>query len=234
MAVAHALGHDEVAGDGQIFQRYAAGADDGCAVHILGVSARLVEVAGEHVVQHDGDFSAGDVGRGHDSAAAAVDVALGGHGLHGVQGPGGDLILIGEAGGGPGLAGELHDAGEHHHGLLAGDGGGGTGVGAVALEDAGGAGLEDGVGVPGAILDVGKGVAAFDLIAHDAVQNDRQLGAGDVGGGVQVSAGVSLEDAPIRPGTHGPVIPIPAVGLSGRGGDQHERAEHREGQDNGQ
>ena len=143
-----------------------------------------------------------------------------GHGTYGALGPVGHLIGVPEGADALAAAGELQHPGQHDHGLLAGDGVAGPGIDAVALEHAGGAGLEHRVGVPGLIGHVGKAVVGGDLVIHDPVQDHGQFAPGDVTSGIQAAAAIPLQNAPLGPHRHGVVIPVAGslVGLGGHGG----------------
>ena len=233
MAVGHALSHDQVPGNGEALEGHVVGADDSRAVHVLGVGTGLIKGLGEHVVQHHRHLGPGDGLGGHDVAAAALDVAGVGHGPHRVLGPVGHLAGVPEGVHALAAAGELQHPGHHDHGLLAGDGVAGPGMDPVALEHAGGAGLQHRVGVPGLVSHIGKAVVGGDLVVHDPVQDHSQLGAGDVTGGIEVAGAVPLQDAPLGPHRHGVVIPGTG-GLVGLGGHGGRGAHHGTGEQQGQ
>ena len=218
MALAHALGHDEVAGDVHILEGYVVGADDGGAVHVAGVLAGGVVIGVEDVVQNGDNLSAGDGVGGTEQAIAALHVPGGGHGVDSAHSPVGDGGLIQEAGVGSGLGVQAQHPGEHDGGLLAGDGGAGLDSAVThAHDDAGGVGAQNGVGVP-ALIQVGEGILGLELVGHDPVQHHGHLAAGDAAVGHEVAVLVALDDAVVLPGVQGVLGPVAGSVSGGKGG----------------
>ena len=134
---------------------------------------------------------------------------------------------------------DTHSPCKHHHGLLPGDGLCGVAVGTVALHDAGGGALQNGVGVPLIALQVGIAVGRLLAQAQQPHKNGGQLAAGQVGGGPEQALVVSLHQAGLQPAVNGVGRPALAhvgqAGLSGgsQGGGAHGQP-HGQGQQQGQ
>ena len=132
------------------------------------------------VHQNSGDLSAGSIALGIEHISAlAVHNAVGPDPVHGVHGIGGDGVLIGKIGA-PVRCRTSRIAPKDSSDLLAGDRiAGSEQAAAVAADHALLGGPQNGVGIPGALHGIGKGVAAgHSGAARQPVQHRGQHGAG--------------------------------------------------------
>ena len=148
LALADALGNDEVAVDGHVAELRARAANDHIAVHSAAGALAFAHELAERAVKNGDRLGAGDRVGGTEHAVRALKELLRRHRAHCVSRPRGDLPAVGELRH-RAAALKTESTAEQHSGLLSGDGVGGAHRAVAAEHHAHSVGLKHRVRVKG-------------------------------------------------------------------------------------